>query len=53
MPDRHAHPTREELLAIVRDSGETADYYDSLGNMCEDDEEDIYARALGYDPTII
>lgn len=44
------HPTREELLDVVRDSGEAADYYDSLGNLADDPEENCFARLLGYDP---
>lgn len=48
-----AHPSREELLAIVQDEGQTADYYDSMGHLADDEEEAVYARALGYNPTII
>ena len=46
------HPTREELLAVVRDAGAVEDYYDSIGQCCEDEEEDTYARALGYNPEL-
>ena len=47
------HPTREELLAVVRDEGEAGEYYDSIGALCEDEEEATYARLLGYDPEVI
>lgn len=47
------HPTREELLDVVRDSGEAADYYDSLGSLADDPEENLFATLLGYDPEIV
>ena len=47
------HPTETEILDVIRDTPEPYDYLDTLGQPCEDEEENQYARALGYNPEII
>jgi len=47
-----AHPTREELLDILRDGGDRDLYYDSVCEIVEETEAQ-YARLLGYDPEIM
>ena len=50
MSQRYAyHPTREELLAVLTDSGEMQEYYDSLGDLCDEASESEFARCLGYE----
>lgn len=49
----HYHPTREELLDILRNDGETEELYESLGNQSDESEEWQFAQMLGYDPTIV
>lgn len=43
-------PTLEEQLEVLREVQDIAEYYDYIGKLVEDEEENQYARALGYQP---
>lgn len=44
------HPSEEEQLDTVRESGDLNEYNDLINQFAEDEEERTYARALGYEP---
>lgn len=47
------HPTKAELLAVIQDEGETAEFYDSIGDLADEEQEAQFMRLLGYNPTIV
>ena len=44
------HPTDTEKLALIHDTGDLLEYEDLINQDCDDEEENVYARALGYCP---
>ena len=49
-PQHQYYPSREELLAILCDTGESQEYYDSFNSLADEESEEVFARTLGYDP---
>ena len=53
MAQRHAQPTHEELFHLLQETGDLQEIYDTMTELGADEDEQEFARALGYDPTII
>jgi hypothetical protein len=46
----HYHPSDLDTLTLLQDSGDPDGYTDLIGQSCEDEEENIFAELLGYEP---